>query len=49
MPTRKKKELTITEVARMGGKALAKKMNPQQRTEAGRRAANARWAKRGKK
>jgi hypothetical protein len=38
-------ELTITEFARMGGKALAKKMTAKQRKESAKRAAQARWAK----
>ena len=37
--------MTITEFARMGGKALAKKMTKQERKDSARRAANARWAK----
>lgn len=37
--------LTITEFARMGGKALAKKMSKKERQESARRAAQARWAK----
>jgi hypothetical protein len=37
--------LTITEFARMGGKALAKKMTAKQRKESARKAAQARWAK----
>jgi hypothetical protein len=43
------KPLTVTEFARMGGKALAKKMTKQQRQESARRAAHARWAKAKKK
>jgi hypothetical protein len=39
------KPLTITEFARMGGKALAKKMTKQERQESARRASLARWAK----
>jgi len=38
-------QLTITEFARMGGKALAAKMTPKQRRESARKAAEARWAK----
>ncbi len=37
--------LTITEFARMGGKALAKKLTKNQRQESARRADQARWAK----
>jgi hypothetical protein len=40
-----KKLLTITEFARMGGKALAAKMTPEQRAEAASKASKARWAK----
>lgn len=39
------KPMTITEFARMGGKALAKKMTAKQRKESARKAAKARWAK----
>ena len=39
------KSLTIQEFARMGGKALAKKMTKEQRSEKMRRAVKARWAK----
>jgi hypothetical protein len=46
---KRRKPLTVTEFARMGGKALAKKMTKQQRQEAARRAAQARWAKARKK
>jgi hypothetical protein len=41
--------LTITEFARMGGKALAKKMTKKERKESARKAAQARWAKEKKK
>jgi hypothetical protein len=44
-----KKPLTITEFARMGGKALAKKMTKQERQESARRAAQARWKSKPKK
>jgi hypothetical protein len=37
--------LTITEFARMGGKALAKKMTKKERQESARKAAQARWSK----
>jgi hypothetical protein len=40
-----KKPMTITEMARMGGKATAKKLTPEQRKESARKAAKARWAK----
>ncbi len=38
-------QLTITEFARMGGKALAAKMTKKERSESARRAALARWSK----
>jgi hypothetical protein len=34
-----------TKLASMGGKALAKKMTPEQRSESARKAVNARWEK----
>jgi len=37
--------MTITEVARMGGKATARKLTPKQRKESARKAARARWKK----
>ena len=37
--------MTVTEMARMGGQATAKKLIPKQRTESARKAAQARWAK----
>lgn len=37
--------LTITEFARMGGKALAKTMTKKQRSDSAKKAAEARWAK----
>ncbi|MGH9515279.1 MAG: hypothetical protein ACRD3P_06335 [Terriglobales bacterium] len=42
---KRRKPLTVTEFARMGGKALAKKMTKQERQESARRAAQSRWAK----
>lgn len=38
--------MDIIEVARMGGKARAKKLSKQQRSEAARAAVNARWDQR---
>ena len=40
-----KKPMTVQEFARMGGKARAAKMSPQQRRDAAKKAAQARWAK----
>lgn len=40
-----KKELTITEFARMGAKARQKELTPERRKEIARKAAKARWAK----
>jgi hypothetical protein len=37
--------MTITEVARLGGKATAKKLTEEQRSENARNAVQARWAK----
>jgi hypothetical protein len=42
---KKKKELTITELARRGGKARAKKLTPKQLSEQAQNAAQARWKK----
>jgi hypothetical protein len=39
------KPLTIVEFARSGGKARARKLTPAQRSEAARKAVEARWAK----
>jgi hypothetical protein len=39
------KPLTISEMARLGGKARAKNMTPEQRKESARKAVNARWDK----
>jgi hypothetical protein len=44
-----KKELTITEFARMGAKARHKQLTPERRKEIARNAAIARWAKKGDK
>jgi hypothetical protein len=44
-----KKPLTVTEMARMGGEATAKKLTPEQRKESARKAARARWAKVGER
>jgi hypothetical protein len=40
-----KKPLTVTEMARMGGEATAKKLTPEQRKASASKAAQARWAK----
>ena len=37
--------MTVTEMARLGGKATAKKLTAEQREESARNAAQARWAK----
>ena len=37
--------LSITEFARMGGKARARKLTKQQRSDAARKAVEARWAR----
>jgi hypothetical protein len=42
---RSKKPLTITDVARMGGQATAKKLTKEERKESASKAAKARWAK----
>jgi len=42
---RAKKPMTIAEMARMGGRATAKKLTKEQRKESARKAAKARWAK----
>ena len=44
-PSKRKKTLTISEMARMGGKATAKKLTPEERKESASKAAKARWAK----
>jgi hypothetical protein len=41
----KKKELTVRELASMGGHALAKKLTAKERSESARRAVLARWTK----
>jgi hypothetical protein len=41
----RKKPLTVSEMARLGGQATAKKLTPKQRRESARKAAKARWAK----
>jgi hypothetical protein len=38
--------MTVTEMARLGGKATAKKLTAEQRSESARKAVKARWAKR---
>lgn len=42
---KRKKELTITEFARMGGLALARKRSQEQRIAAARHAVTVRWTK----
>ena len=39
------KPLTVSEMARLGGKARAKKMTAEQRRDSARKAVNARWDK----
>jgi hypothetical protein len=39
------KEMTITEFARLGGKARSKTLSPKRRKEIAKAAANARWSK----
>ncbi len=40
--------MTVSELASLGGKAAARKLTPEQRKAAARKAAQARWAKRKK-
>jgi len=40
-----KENLTIQEFARMGGKARARKLTKEERSESAKQAAEARWAK----
>lgn len=40
-----KKELTVTELASMGGKARFAKMSKEEKSALGRKAINIRWAK----
>jgi hypothetical protein len=42
---KKKKELTISELSRLGGKGRAKKLSAKQLSDQGRAAAQARWKK----
>ncbi|MGB2889536.1 MAG: hypothetical protein WBC04_17715 [Candidatus Acidiferrales bacterium] len=42
----KKKQLSISEMAKMGGKARAKKLTKEQLSKIGRKGAATRWAKR---
>jgi len=42
---RREKRLTVSEFARIGGKARAQKLTPEERQESARKAAQARWAK----
>jgi hypothetical protein len=44
-PRKRKKVLTITEFARMGGYALARKRSQEQRIAAAKHAVGVRWAK----
>jgi hypothetical protein len=39
------KPLTVSEMARLGGQARARKLTAEQRKESARNAVNARWAK----
>jgi hypothetical protein len=45
----KKKQLTITEMAKMGGKARAAKLTKEQLAKIGKQGAAKRWAKKGGK
>ena len=47
MSMAKKKDPYVVEFARKGGKASAKKLTPEQRSEKARKAAKARWSRRG--
>ena len=42
----RKKELTASEMGRLGGLATSAKLTPEQKSEKGRKAVMARWAKR---
>jgi hypothetical protein len=44
-PFKKKAELTVSQLARMGGKARATALSPARRQEIGQMAARKRWAK----
>jgi len=44
-----KRELTIKEMAKMGGKARAGKLTKEQLSKIGKKGAKTRWAKSGKK
>jgi hypothetical protein len=47
---KKKKELTVSQLAKMGGKARAKSLTPARRKEIAKKAIATRWAKKpGKK
>jgi hypothetical protein len=41
----KKKDTAAVQLGRKGGKATAKKLTPEERSEAARKAAQARWKK----
>jgi general stress protein YciG len=45
MTMKKKKQLTVSEMAKMGGKARAKSLTPERRKEIARKAIATRWAK----
>jgi hypothetical protein len=45
----KKKQLTVTELARLGGKGRAKKLSPARRKEIAQKAIAARWGEKGEK
>ena len=42
------KELTVSEMASLGGKARAEKLSAEELSDQGRKAVQARWAKAGK-
>jgi hypothetical protein len=44
-----KQPLSVSEMARLGGKARAKKMTQKQRSDSARKAVQARWKKKLKK
>jgi hypothetical protein len=43
--TKRKKQLTVSEMAKMGGKARARSLTPERRKEIARKAITTRWAK----
>lgn len=48
-PKKPGKIMTVPEMAGLGGKARAANMTPEERSEASRKAVQARWAKKKKK